>query len=135
MGLNRVRLYRKWAVAMFSSNETATNADLTLLNVRGPPGVSMKFSMQAVPSQFQGNSREAARGAGTSTGEVEIYPNQGWELLMEAASIDCEHMLTYANISTAGGPCQVRSRQASTLLIPMKPLKVAWAALPGGVQN
>lgn len=31
-----------------------------------------------------------------------------WELVMEAVFIECRHMLAYANVSSAGGPCQVR---------------------------
>lgn len=35
--------------------------------------------------------------------------SQQWELIVEAAFIECGSMLQYANVSTAGGPCQVIS--------------------------
>lgn len=49
---------------------------------------------------------QRARQADNSDGDDD---DEHWELIVEAAFIECRSMLTYANITTAGGPCQVGS--------------------------
>ena len=70
----------------------------------------MKISMQSVA----GNTAVVGEGlssggdvSGWSGSGKEVGDDQQWELVVEAAFIECRSMLAYANLSLAGGPCQV----------------------------
>lgn len=53
----------------------------------------MQLSMRFSPGQEDGDKGDEVTGQ--------------WELVVEAAFIECGSVLKYANISAAGGPCQV----------------------------
>lgn len=88
---------RKWALVLFASDDSANFSNTDGLAVRGPPGVSMQLSMRFTPGQEDG-------GLGDDSDDVR---QKQWELVVEAAFIECGSVLKYANISAAGGPCQV----------------------------
>lgn len=108
---------RKWAIVRFATQEAASSAHTGSLSLRGPPGVSMELSMQPLRDVTSGGRGLQDEGGfvvgeggsdrwGKGTRRQEDVPTQ-WELVVEAAFIQCRSMLAYANVSAAGGPCQV----------------------------
>ena len=91
---------RKWGLVLFESRGAANLSDTNGLAVHGPPGVSMQMSMRPMPGQGGGSGEEDG-----DSGDASQYGQ--WELVVEVAFIECGNMLAYANLSTAGGPCQV----------------------------
>lgn len=123
-------MHRKWAVVRFASSHIAAAADFVSLSVKGPPGVSMKFSMHPIVTKGtepqetshlnsvvgtsardtegrQGGGLEWDKQAPAGAEDAGNGEEEEWQLVVEAAFIECRNMLAYANLSAAGGPCQV----------------------------